>query len=69
MELSRKTLWSYRKGKAIPRLFIFKKIKDSKLKEELALIAIKKYLPYVSKKNKLLKIWEEVKNEKHIKTP
>ena len=61
MGLHRKTLWSYRKGKAIPRLFVFKKIEDPSLKEELALIAIKKYLPYVNKKTKLLKAWEEVK--------
>ena len=61
MGLHRKTLWSYRKGKSIPRLFVFKKIDDPSLKEELALIAIKKYLPYVSKKTKLLKAWEEVK--------
>ncbi len=61
MGLHRKTLWAYRSGKALPRLLVFKKINDDKLKEELALIAIKKYLPYVNKKNKLLNVWKEVK--------
>ena len=64
MGLHRKTLWTYRSGKAIPRLLVFKKIKDTSLKEELALIAIKKYLPYVKTKNKLLKTWEEIKVKK-----
>jgi len=63
MELSRKTLWTYKTGKAMPRLSIVKKIKDPSLKEELALLAIKKYLPYVNKKTKLIEAWKEVKND------
>jgi len=63
MGLHRKTLWAYRTGKAVPRLLVFKKVEDKDLKEELALIAIKNYLPYVNKKTKLLQVWKEVKND------
>ena len=54
-------LYEWRKGKVLPKPKTIAEIDNKKLKEDLALIAIKKYLPYVSKKTKLLKAWEEVK--------
>jgi len=46
----RKKIWEWKNGKSIPRIKTIEKIKDKELRENVALWAIKKYLPYVSKK-------------------
>jgi len=48
--VSRKQLYLWKSGKALPKPKTLEKIEDKKIREEAALIAIKKYLPFVSKK-------------------
>ena len=54
-------IYEWKTGKVLPKPKTIENIKDNKLKEELALIAIKKYLPFVNKKTKLLDSWKEIK--------
>ena len=56
-------IYEWKKGKVLPKPKTIAEIKDPSLKEELALLAIKKYLPYVNKKTKLIEAWKEVKND------
>jgi hypothetical protein len=46
---SRVQIWEWRKGKVIPKPKTIKKINSKELREELAVNAIKKYLPFISK--------------------
>ena len=54
-------LYEWKIGKVLPKPKTIAEIDDVDLKEEIALTAIKKYLPYVNKKTKLLKVWKEIK--------
>lgn len=54
-------IYEWKVGKVLPRPNTVQEIKDEDLKEEVALIAIRKYLPFVKRKNKLLNIWKETK--------
>jgi hypothetical protein len=57
MKPSRKQIYMWRAGKALPKPKTIQKIKDEKLREEVALLAIKKYLPFVSEEK--IKIKDE----------
>jgi hypothetical protein len=52
-------LWEWKTGKVIPKPKTLKKLPDEQLREELALLAIKKYLPFIKSK----KIKKELLNE------
>ena len=54
-------LYEWKSGKVLPKPKTIAQIDDENLKEELALIAVKKYLPFIKKKTKLIKIWKELK--------
>ena len=54
---NRVQIWEWKKGKVIPKPKTIQKIKDEKLREEVALLAIKKYLPFVSEEK--IKIKDE----------
>ena len=54
MCISRTQLWEWKTKKVIPKPKTIEKIEDEKKKEEIAMIAISHYLPFVSK-NRLLK--------------
>jgi len=57
--VSRKTFWEWKTGKTIPKPKTIAKIKDKKLKEEAAIFAIKKYIPFVSKEKLILELIKE----------
>ena len=55
--------YEWKTGKVLPRPTTIEEIEDEDLKEELALMATKKYIPFIRKKTKLLQAWKEVKND------
>ena len=54
-------LWEWKSGKVLPKPKTIAEIDDDSLKEELALIAVKKYLPFIKRKTKLINVWKEIK--------
>jgi hypothetical protein len=54
MSINRTQLWEWKTKKVIPKPKTIEKIEDKEKKEEVAMIAISHYLPFVSK-NRLLK--------------
>jgi len=51
----RMQLYEWKNGKVIPKPKTLQKIDDVKLREEMAIIAINHYLPFVKDKKKILK--------------
>ena len=60
-EPHRVQFYEWKTGKVLPRPKTIEEIKDENLKEEVAIIAVKKYLPFIKRKNKLLEAWKEIK--------
>lgn len=56
-------IYEWKTGKVLPKPTSLKSVQDNSLKEELALIAIKRYLPYVQTQKKLLEVWREIKTK------
>ena len=54
-------LYEWKTGKVLPKPKTLAEIDDEKLREDLAIVAVKKYLPFIKTKSKLIKAWKEVK--------
>jgi len=56
---SRKQIWEWKRKNAIPKPKTLKNITDKQLREEMAIVAISHYLPFISKESLLKEIEKE----------
>ena len=53
---SRKQIWEWKRKNAIPKPKTLQKIDDVKLREEMAIVAISHYLPFINKESLLKEV-------------